>query len=145
MTGTLASALILAAFAVAVGAGAVALDPGSLRAPGPGLYPLLLALMLGALAVALGVRGVLQPRAGPAAVGRSRQVGATVVALGAYGAVLPVLGFPPATLALLVLLFRIGGLRSWWRAAGIAFVATAAAAVLARVLDVPLPAGALWP
>lgn len=143
------SGLVLLGVSAFVAFEAIRLSLGSLRSPGPGLFPLLLSIVLAGLSAALCVRGVLDRRAGrpaarPASRGHARQVWATVLALVAYVVLLPRLGYLVVTFLLLGALFRIGGVRGWMRGGALAAAFTAGVGLLASVLGVPLPDAALW-
>ncbi|MFB3817296.1 MAG: tripartite tricarboxylate transporter TctB family protein [Candidatus Methylomirabilales bacterium] len=121
---------------------------GTFRAPGSGLFPLILGLTLLALAAAYLVQlrmtrhgrpSAPAPPAGPASLSR---VLAFVAAVAAAAALLAPLGYPLVAFLLLAALLRILGLRPWWTTAAVALGAAAASYVLfVRWLQIPLPRG----
>ncbi len=130
-------------FALAAGWEARGLPFGTINAPDSGFFPLSLAVMLAVLS-ALIVLVTWLPEASAAAPpswqggGRMALV---VVALVAYVAVLNRLGYPLATV--LVMLFYLRGLERlrWSVSLTFAVVSVVASYVLFRQLGVPLPAG----
>ncbi len=144
--------LVSAAIFLATGAfvcmGAVDLSLGSLRAPGPGLYPLVLGTVLGGAAIWLGATALRSPAGAPggaAALPSHRgKVAGTVGALLTYAGALPWLGYPLATFGLLLVLFRIGGIRLG-PALLFALAAALGSQLFAFGLRIPLPPGVLFP
>jgi putative tricarboxylic transport membrane protein len=124
---------------------------GSIVAPGPGFFPLLLAgafslVCLALLIDALRRAGPGEPVAPAAGAGGRFRVAATVVALFVYAFALEPLGFLVATSALLFFFFRAVERQRWWVAA----VGSLAASVVTYVvfrhwLSVRLPAGPWGP
>lgn len=143
------SGLLLLGVSAFVAVEAVDLSLGSLRSPGPGFFPMILAIALAALSAALCVRGVLAWRserapARPESSGHAGQVWGTVLALVGYVVLLPVLGYVVVTFLLFGVLFRIGGMRGWLRGGALAAAFTAGIGLFASILDIPLPNAALW-
>jgi len=133
------------ALAVLVALSGRRLGLGTLGEPGPGLYPLVLAVALGVLAAWLAVSTLLRPqRAAAPGTGRSGQLAATVATLVIYVASLPLVGSAIATVAFLAALFRIGGMMRWPRIAAMALSFGLGAHYACRLIGIPLPAGALW-
>jgi hypothetical protein len=132
-------ALLLAAIGVLAALEAWRAMPlGTGDEPGPGLMPLVLAVLLAALALAAAASRDW-PRPGP--VARARTLAAAAV-IAAWPLALPRLGFALTTGVGLLLLARVVDATSWVRLAVFAAVTTAGAVLLFRVLlRVPLPAG----
>jgi hypothetical protein len=109
----------------------------TLATPGPGVVP----LVAGCVLIALSVWQFLT--AGPATEAGPRPERAPLVlsvVLAAYAAVLPVLGFVPASAALVFVTARAMGLPGWWRPAALALGVTGICRVLFGTwLGVPLP------
>jgi hypothetical protein len=106
--------------------------------PGPGLMPLMLAVLLAVLALAAAAARDW-PRPQPVAVARTLAAAAVIAA---WPLALPRLGFALTTGLGLLLLARVVDETPWARLAVFAAVATAAAVLVFRVLlRVPLPAG----
>lgn len=146
----LISGLAFLLVSVFVAAGAVSMSLGSLRSPGPGLYPLILAILLGIFSLLLCWvdREEAQPRGKgvpPATSSHRTDVYSTIGLLLAYAALLPSAGFSVVTLVSLVLLFKIGGIRSWRLVVLLAIAFTVGVKLLAFVLGTPLPQGFVWP
>ena len=132
-------ALLLAAIGVLAALEAWRAMPlGTGNDPGPGLMPLVLAVLLAALALAAAASRDW-PRPGP--VARARTLAAAAV-IAAWPLALPRLGFALTTGVGLLLLARVVDETSWVRLAVFAAVTTAGAVLLFRgLLRVPLPAG----
>jgi hypothetical protein len=121
---------------------------GSFRAPGSGLFPLILGLTLLGLSTAylLQLRVTsqarpLDPSAGAGQGSLARVLG-FAAAVAAATALLTPLGYPLVAFLLLTALLRILGLRPWWTTAAVALGAAAASYVLfVRWLQIPLPRG----
>ena len=112
----------------------------TLATPGPGIFPLAAGVALLALAIwqFLAVRRSAPDPAGGGAVPRAPLIMSAVLAL--YAAILPVLGFTPASFALVFVAARLMGLAGWWRPAVLALGVTLASRVLfVTWLGVPLP------
>jgi putative tricarboxylic transport membrane protein len=125
--------------------GALQYSRGSLAHPGPGTFPLVIAvvLLLGAAGTALeaffGRDG--EPIAWPRGWAAVRVV-SLAAATGAYAVLLPLVGHPLSGGLLTFIALTIMGLRPWWRALVLAIVLTAVSHYLFTVLlGVPLPAG----
>jgi hypothetical protein len=142
------SGAVFLALALAVIGGARSLPVGRLSQPGPGFFPLGLALLLAALSAALLLRGLRRSGTDVAALwpdrGGAGRVALVAAALLGYVAVVDVAGYLLATAALFLVLIRALGGRSW-TAAAMAGVAGSVGSYLlfARALRVTLPAG-LW-
>jgi hypothetical protein len=136
---------VLLLFAAAAGWEAWKLPFGTINAPDSGFFPLSLAVTL-ALLSALIVLATWLPEARattpPSWQGGGR-VALAVAALVAYVAALNGLGYPLATV--LVMLFYLRGLERlrWSVSLAFAIVSVVASYVLFRWLGVPLPAGIL--
>jgi len=140
--------LILFLFGTGTTLLALQLPIGSFRAPGSGLFPLILGVALMGLAAAhllqlrLAARGAAPAPAPAGGRGSLSRVLAFVAAVAAATALLGPLGYPLVSLLLLAALLRILGLRPWWTAVAIALGTAAAAYVLfVRWLQIPLPRG----
>jgi hypothetical protein len=142
------SGAVFLALALGVVAGARSLPLGRLSQPGPGFFPLGLALLLAGLSAALLIRGLRRPGADIASLWPDRQGAGRVALVGAaligYVAVVDVTGYLLTTGALFLVIIRVLGGRSW-TAAAVASAAGSAASYLlfARVLRVAVPAG-IW-
>jgi hypothetical protein len=112
---------------------------GTLSDPGPGLFPLVLAVTLTGLALAAAGQRPAAGKGGRAVAGRALPLAALLVA---YPLGLTRLGFEATTLLIMALLAPTIDRRSLPRVLAFALLATAAAVVLFRhVLAVPLPRG----
>lgn len=145
----LGAAAVLLAFALFALSQARGLRFGSIVSPGPGFFPLCLAVALTLVSVGLVARAVREPRAagGPAAgrrPGGGLKVVGTLAALVVYALVLERLGFLLATFALLVFFFKALQRQRWLVALG-GSVATSLLTYLVFKLwlGVNLPAG-VW-
>jgi hypothetical protein len=124
---------------------------GTLRAPGSGLYPLMLGLMLMALAAAHAVRVRLEqprPAVTPGAPSwrlddATRRVLLFVGAVALCTALLQTIGYIASGFLVMLGLLRVFGVR-WGAAALIAALSAVASHVLfVRWLHIPMPAGPL--
>ncbi|MBI1735179.1 MAG: tripartite tricarboxylate transporter TctB family protein [Candidatus Rokubacteria bacterium] len=138
----------LSAFAVAALVGARHLAVGTMRVPGPGFFPLVLASALLLVALALLVQALRAPRpardaAAPVSAPAARlRPALTLVALVGYVFLMEPAGFTLATAALLAVLFTIVAPSRWPLALGGSVVAAGAVYVVFRLwLRVQLPAG----
>lgn len=141
------SSLVLIGVGIFVCRGAIQMSLGFFRSPGPGLYPLILGVTLGVLAFLLGCYAVFQQIEEPKkthTATNTRQVWGIIVALLCYAALLPLGGYWLATLILLGLLFKIGGIRSWIYSGSLAVIFTLTTEGLAIVFGIPLPRGNIW-
>lgn len=142
------SAAIFLGLGVFVSVSSVDLSLGSLRAPGPGLYPLLLGGILGVLAIWLGAMALTSaagaPGHRPFLPAHAGDVGGTIGALLVYAGALPWLGYPLATFGFLTVLFRIGGTRVG-PALLFALASALGSQLVALGLRIPLPQGVLFP
>jgi len=138
------SAIGLAIFAIAYLLGDRRYALYTLATPGPGLFPLVAGLALLALAVWQFV--VARPRSEqeptrpaqePASIGPPLVMAGVLIL---YAAVFPLIGFFPASLALVFVSSRLMGLAGWWRPAALALGITAVShVVFVTWLGVPLP------
>jgi hypothetical protein len=140
------SAAGLAAVAVAYLAAGRRYPLDTLTAPGPGVFPLAAGLaLLAAAAWQFAGAGRQLPTAPPPAAERiaplpRRSALPLAAAIAGYAAVLPVLGFAPASFALVVVAARLIGLPGWWRPLALAAgVAAATRLVFVTWLGVALP------
>jgi hypothetical protein len=132
--------LAVAAAAIAEG---VRLGVGTPRQPGPGFFPVLVALVLAGLAVGLLLQPVQDVPRGSALGGRRRFV-ATIAALIGYAMLLEPLGFVPTTFIAMWFLAGFVGQRRWPVASSFALVTAASAWFLFdRLLHAQLPRGVL--
>ncbi|MGH6946567.1 MAG: tripartite tricarboxylate transporter TctB family protein [Kiloniellales bacterium] len=118
---------------------------GSLRRPGPGFFPLCLAVLLVGLSATILVRAYVRvDAAGVVSFAKgARDVVLTVAGLLLFAAALERVGYVPCTLLVMTLLFRAVGHLRWRVAAGAAAAGTATTYVLFTQLGVPLPQGLL--
>ncbi len=125
--------------------GGVLLKPGTLRNPGPGFLPLVMALLLVCFSLFVLAKGLLAPGGRVGAIQWKRQA-ALVGSVLAYGWVLDFAGFLLSTFGLMWLLFGLmsSGNGRWTRALLYA-AATAVAGwfVFFVALKVPFPQGRL--
>ncbi len=134
---------------VLISYGAFRLGLGSIRDPGPGLIPLLIASFLELLALILLVRsvssGVRKETLEGKILGENwKKRGAVVISLVAYSLLLSTLGFLIATFLLLSFLFNLSGMKKWYlRVVGAAVLVTACFWVFRVWLSCPLPLGIL--
>jgi putative tricarboxylic transport membrane protein len=139
-----ASSLVLFGSGVLVCVGSAQLSLGSLRHPGPGLYPLILGIILGLLAILLGAAAIFrsdQVQKEPSTNFHTGQVWGIVATLLVYALVLPEAGYTLATFFMLGLLFKLGGIRTWWFAGLLAVLFTIGTELLAGVFGIRLPHG----
>ena len=123
---------------------------GSLRVPQTAFFPstLALLLLLFSLAALLVALRQTESESGPTAQkidseGWSR-IGATLVALVGFALVLEWIGYLPSTFVLMILLLRAIEAQKWHVVLSVAFLsALLSYFIVARLLGVPLPAGAL--
>ena len=130
--------------AVLLAAAGWRLDPGTSKLPGPGFFPLLIAVAMGAL----GLWMLLRPGEGErSALPGSPRWNSLALALGSilgYAVVLQDLGYLLSTFALLGVQLRWVEKQGWRTSLATAFIASAVSLVLFRVfLKVPLPVGIL--
>lgn len=113
-TGELAVSLCLLGLAAYVAATSANMPLGDLAAPGPGLFPLVVAVLLGIVALALifeNRRGRRQ--AGSASALAGTQTLTTLAALAGFTAGWNAIGFPIGSCLFLGLLFRVLGGLAW--------------------------------
>jgi putative tricarboxylic transport membrane protein len=142
------AALSLSALAVAGLVGARGLHLGTLRVPGPGFFPFVLASALLLVGLALFVAAVVAPREAANATARDvprrarlRPVLALAALVG-HAFLMESIGFALATVALLAVLFSIVAPSRWPLALGGSVIAAAAVHVVFRLwLRVQLPVG----
>ena len=131
-------------FAVVVGVEAYRLNPGRLSSPGPGLTPMLYALVLAGLSAILFFRS--SPKGGTfPIILKWRPVLSILAVLLIYGLVIEWLGYLICTFIVTALLFRMGKVN--WRLSLLsAGMATLVINLLfVRWLAVPLPTGSIFP
>jgi putative tricarboxylic transport membrane protein len=122
------------------------LELGELRDPGSGFMIYWVGVFMAGLSIAVFVGALLRPAAARfgelwADVQYGR-VARFVAALCVYALILPWFGFIPATLLLLVVLFRAVEPTPWWLTILLAVVATGACdLVFHRWLGIQMPAG----
>lgn len=118
---------------------------GSLRRPGPGFFPLCLAVLLVGLSATILVRAYLRvDDAGVVTFAKgARDVALTMAGLLLFAAALERVGYIPCTLLVMTLLFRVVAHLRWRAAAGYAAAGTATTYLLFTQLGVPLPQGLL--
>ena len=137
--GTQARVGALTALAVGVLAGwqAQRLGVGSLTAPGPGLWPLIVSVVL----VLTGAAVALRPGDDAEAIGREGWIVVLgSISLVAYTLLFEVLGFEIPTIALLVFWLKVLGREPWRTAATVAVGATVSVYLVFLVaLGVALP------
>ncbi|MCZ7564929.1 MAG: tripartite tricarboxylate transporter TctB family protein [Burkholderiales bacterium] len=133
------------ALAVLVALGGLRLGLGTVGEPGPGVYPVVLAVVLGGLAAWLAVATLLRPpRIASRGARHAGQLAATIATLVGYIALTPLAGAAVTTVALLAVLFRVGGMTRWPRIAAFALAFGLGAVFGCRLIGIPLPAGELW-
>jgi putative tricarboxylic transport membrane protein len=142
----LGSAALLLAFGLAALFEAARLSFGEAGRPGPGFFPFYLALALSLAAAVLVLEALLGPaRAfdGGAWEWRSAsRIARVLFALLAYALFFEPIGFLPATVALMLFLFRAVEPVSWPAAVGGSLLSAVATYVLFKLwLQVPLPGG----
>ena len=123
---------------------------GKLDSPGPGLMPRLLGIAFVLLSASLLVTNWLGRRSGPAPSPAHREQGLktplqVTVILVFYVAALQPLGFALSTFLAIFLAARCMGLEGWGKPVILSLGTVALAHLLfVWLLDVPLPAGAVW-
>jgi hypothetical protein len=138
-------------FWLAVGAvfavGGIALGLGSMRNPGPGFLPLLMALLLICFSLLLLFRSFMEPGLSSALKGlRWKSQAIMVASVFVYGFLLNLLGFLLSTFGLMSVLFGLSFLdrKAWTKvlfyAAATAFIGWL---VFSVILRVPFPRGQL--
>ena len=139
------------AFSLAVGIGAVRLGVGTISDPGPGMYPVILACASAVLSIALAISGLSAASNQASAVlplekpkSDWRAAGIAMLALVAYAALLPVFGIAIPSVALLAVLFWVGGLRDLRLHAGLSLLLGIGAEVACRLAGIPVPEAIFW-
>jgi putative tricarboxylic transport membrane protein len=141
-------------FAAATVVASLSLPIGTLRAPGSGLFPLLLGILLAVLSAAQGVSvyraRLRQPQPSirseaPAAPWFTEGTRRVLLFLGAVAlaiALLPMIGYALTSFLMMLAMLRIVGGASWLTSGSIS-IATAIACylVFVRALHIPLPTG----
>jgi putative tricarboxylic transport membrane protein len=144
----LGAAAVLLAFGLFALTQARGLRFGSIVSPGPGFFPLCLAIVLCLVSLGLLVRALRLPAGAPRAsgadaMGRAKVVG-TLVGLVVYALVLEPVGFLLATFALLLFFFTALQRQRWYVALGGSVATSVVTYLVFKVwLGVNLPAG-LW-
>ncbi len=148
-----AADLMAALFWLAIAAGITAsgydLRLGTLNDPGSGFMVFWIGIIMLALAAVAVAQALRQPAgAGLASLWtglRWRHVPYVAVLLATYAAALPLIGFPLATVLLLIVLFKTIEPQSWTMSIAGALATTGVAyLVFARWLGTQLPLGTLW-
>lgn len=143
--GDRASATVLLLFSAYLVYEALHLKFGSVTRPGPGFYPMVLAVLLAGVSAAL-LLHAMRPKEGILLVSfgrRTGHIGMTGAAIGFYAAVLETLGFIACTFALvLALLIGIGQV-PWLRSLLVAAIGTISVYAVFTQLGIPLPRGIL--
>jgi hypothetical protein len=144
--GQLWAAAALTAFGIAGIVEARTLPFGGVTRPGPGLFPMCLAIALTLVAAGILASSLRGRTDGAAAGGTSRgglaRAAATLAALFVYTAALEPLGFGLSTFLLIAFLFRAIEPQRWSIALGGAVLTVVASHILFRVwLGVRLPLG----
>jgi hypothetical protein len=120
----------------------VELPFGTLREPGPGFFPVVVATALIAFS-ALALSGKApEPYTSEAGHGGLLRVSILTAMIAAYGWLMPTAGFMLCTIGLLIVVLRLGAV-AWVRTIISATVAAAACYLLFTRLGMPLPAGLL--
>ncbi len=130
----------LAVLAVGVGAlvGAVGLSIGSLTAPGPGLWPLIVALLLTGTALVLVV--VDDPADYERLTGGTARIVGGLAGLAVFVVAFEAIGFLLPAFLMLLLWLRVFGRESWGWSLGLAVVGSAGMWLLFdTALGVPFP------
>ena len=120
------------------------LDPGTSKLPGPGFFPLLIALTMGGLGAWLLLH--CGPKEKPLRPGVSQWIPffIALVSLIGYAAILNECGYLLSTFGFLVVQFRWVEKRCWFTVVATAALAAGISLLLFRVLlKVPLPVGIL--
>ena len=131
-------------FAMVIGIEAYRLGPGRLSSPGPGLTPLLYALILAGLSAILFFRSSPKGEE-PLIVLKWRPVLSILAILLIYGLLIERLGYLICTFVVMLLLSRMGKI-SWLGSLLMAGMAILAINLLfVQWLQVPLPTGSIFP
>ena len=118
------------------------LDLGTSKLPGPGFFPLLIALTIGGLGVWLLFRPGDEEKPIPAGSSRWGRFSLAVASVLIYGLILTQLGYLASTFALLFVQLRWVERQGWSTSLATAALASGFSLVLFRVLlKVPLPVG----
>jgi putative tricarboxylic transport membrane protein len=119
---------------------------GAIRAPGPGLYPMIIAVLIGGLSVLQMIYARTIPSDhddAPHPVHAGKAI-AAILALVFFLLFLPIAGVAVTTAIFLATLFWIGGIKSVPHIALLALVIGIAAEVACRMAGIPLPANLIW-
>ena len=142
--GDMLSAALLAALALALGAGATELTFGDIKRPGAGFFPMILAGLLFALAIALLARSRSAGKGRTATFGpHLAELTATITAVALYGLLLEPVGYPLLTALMLILGLRYLARASLRLTLAVALGSTSTIYMLFVKLGLPLPAGLL--
>ncbi len=137
-------AILCFIFAVVIGIEAYRLNPGRLSSPGPGLTPLLYALILAGLSAILFLRSAPREE-GPPIILKWRPLLSILAILLIYGLLIERLGYLICTFVVMFLLSRMGKV-SWLGSLLMAGLAILAINLLfVQWLQVPLPTGSIFP
>lgn len=124
---------------------ALRLPPGTLSAPGPGLFPISLGFLLAVLSLALLLRSRRESSAG-GSLGLGERGSKVLLALGglvAYFSLLERLGYLLCGLLILSFLLRVVEQCAWKTTLAVAVITTAGSYILFTYLGIPLPLGIL--
>lgn len=138
------SALLFLALAVAIGLQAGFYPKGNLKHVGPGLFPLILAILLGCLSLTLFLVSLShrKERGKPIWPRHKTAIGVVLLALFAYGFLLQILGFSLTTFFFSLALLKYGYPREWLLPFGGALATTVTTLLLFKVwLGTPFPTG----
>lgn len=143
--GDLLSGAILLVLGLYIAYEALQMSFGSIRRPGPGFFPVILAVLL---IVTAGVVAIRSLRFGSEAVAvgfgqRTWHILVTIAAVALYTALLETVGFLLCTLVLTFALLKGMGRVSWLRSAAIAIGGTVGLYLIFTQLGIPLPKGLL--
>jgi len=146
----LLSGAFLVIVSVVVCTKAFRLGLGNSASPGPGFIPFAIAALLGGMSLYLCLRGVTQMLNGYREKEAFKKTGwgkalLVVILLGAYGGFFNVLGFPSATLMLMMSLLLLPGGQNLRLSLAVSLLTVACSYVLFVILfGLPLPRGSLW-
>ncbi len=120
------------------------LDIGNSKLPGPGFFPVLIALAMGALGVRLFLHPGAEESSPVSGVSRWGSLAIALFSVVIYALVLSEVGFLISTFVLLAVQLRWVEKQTWRTSLITAFMASAISLLLFRVvLKVPLPVGVL--
>ncbi len=120
---------------------------GDFRAPGPGLFSFCSSALLGVLSIILALAGLAKgkERQGIIELWRGMKWGKVlllIISLFSYPILLPLMGFTTTTFMVMVLFFRLTGVRRLSAAVGIGLLtAVVSYLIFGILLKIPLPRG----